>query len=93
MDVANVVWCTGFHPGFDWIRLPVFDRGDPIQRSGVVDGHPGLFFVGLFFLHALSSAMIHGVGRDAERVARAIVLRGAGATGASPRSELSPARS
>jgi len=82
LDVANVVWCTGFHPGFDWIRLPVFERGDPVQRSGIVEGRPGLFFVGLFFLHALSSAMIHGVGRDAERVARAIVQRGASTEGA-----------
>ena len=26
LDVANVVWCTGFHPGFSWIDLPVFGR-------------------------------------------------------------------
>src|SRR5262249_23068126 len=24
LDVANVIWCTGFHPGFSWIDLPVF---------------------------------------------------------------------
>jgi putative flavoprotein involved in K+ transport len=24
LDVANVIWCNGFHPGFDWIHLPVF---------------------------------------------------------------------
>jgi hypothetical protein len=23
MDVANVIWCTGFHSGFSWIDLPV----------------------------------------------------------------------
>jgi len=75
LDVANVVWCTGFHPGFDWIELPVMDGDDPMQRSGVVDAEPGLYFVGLHFLHALSSAMIHGVGRDADRVAAAIAAR------------------
>ena len=21
-DVANVIWCTGYHAGFDWIDLP-----------------------------------------------------------------------
>ncbi len=24
LSAANVVWCTGFHPGFRWIDLPVF---------------------------------------------------------------------
>src|SRR5204863_1980005 len=24
LDPANVIWCTGFHPGFSWIDLPVF---------------------------------------------------------------------
>src|SRR6266542_2603061 len=24
LPVANVIWCTGFHPGFSWIDLPVF---------------------------------------------------------------------
>lgn len=76
LEVANVVWCTGFHPGFSWIDLPIFDeRGDPIHESGVVTKEPGLYFVGLHFLHALSSTMIHGVGRDAERVADEIAER------------------
>jgi putative flavoprotein involved in K+ transport len=76
LDVANVVWCTGFHPGFDWIDLPaVGDDGEPSHRSGIVDEVPGLYFVGLHFLHSLSSAMIHGVGRDAARVADAVAAR------------------
>lgn len=75
LDIANVVWCTGFRPGFDWIELPVLDGDEPVHRSGIVDRQPGLYFVGLHFLHALSSAMIHGVGRDAQRVASAIAAR------------------
>ncbi|HKJ93203.1 MAG TPA: hypothetical protein VJ957_08545, partial [Longimicrobiales bacterium] len=75
LDVANVVWCTGFRPGFDWIDLPVMDGEEPRHRSGAVKSEPGLYFVGLHFLHALSSAMIHGVGRDADRVAGAIATR------------------
>jgi putative flavoprotein involved in K+ transport len=73
LDVANVIWCTGFHPGFSWIDLPIFDeRGEPRHEKGIVPEVPGLYFVGLHFLYALSSTMIHGVGRDAERVVRAI---------------------
>jgi len=76
LPVANVIWCTGFHPGFSWIDLPVFGPdGEPLHERGVVAREPGLFFVGLHFLYAMSSTMIHGVGRDAERVARAIAAR------------------
>jgi putative flavoprotein involved in K+ transport len=76
LDVANVVWCTGFHPGFSWIDLPVFDEhGEPRQVRGVVEGEPGLYFVGLHFLYAMSSTMIHGVGRDARYVAEHIASR------------------
>ena len=76
LDVANVVWCTGFHPGFSWLDLPVFGAdGEPRHRAGVVDDEPGLFFVGLHFLYAFSSGMIHGVGRDAARIAGVIAAR------------------
>lgn len=77
LDVANVVWCTGYDPGFSWIDLPVFDAsGDPQQEAGIVASQPGLFFVGLHFLYAFSSEMLHGVGRDAARVAQVIAERG-----------------
>jgi putative flavoprotein involved in K+ transport len=73
LDVANVVWCTGFHPGFAWLDLPVFGPdGEPQHDRGVVTTEPGLYFVGLHFLYALSSVMIHGVGRDAARIADAV---------------------
>jgi putative flavoprotein involved in K+ transport len=73
---ANVVWCTGYHPGLSWIDLPVFGPGgEPMQERGVVASEPGLYFVGLHFLYALSSTMIHGVERDARRVAETIASR------------------
>jgi putative flavoprotein involved in K+ transport len=76
LKVSNVLWSSGFHPGFDWIDLPVFDeRGAPRHRSGVVESQPGLYFVGLPFLHAMSSSMIHGVGRDAARIAAQVDAR------------------
>jgi putative flavoprotein involved in K+ transport len=75
LDVANVIWCTGFHPGFSWIDLPIFGEQGPQHERGVVPGEPGLYFVGLTFLFAASSSMIHGVGRDAEYVVRDIAAR------------------
>ena len=76
LDVANVIWCTGFDPGFSWIDLPVFGAsGEPQHNAGIVEDEPGLFFVGLHFLYAFSSDMIHGVGRDAARIAGVIAAR------------------
>ena len=76
LDVANVVWCTGFHPGLSWIDLPIFDSaGEALHDRGVVHGQPGMYFVGQHFQYAMSSSMIHGVGRDAERIASAIAGR------------------
>jgi len=76
LDVTNVIWCTGFTPGFSWIRLPGFDPDQrPKMDKGMALEEPGLYFVGLPFTYAFSSAMIHGVGRDAERIARTIETR------------------
>ena len=72
LDVPYVSWSTGFHPGFSWVNVPVFDeQGNPRQKRGVSES-PGLYFVGLTFLYAMSSSMIHGVGRDAQYVAEQI---------------------
>ena len=81
-DVSNVIWSTGFHAGFSWIDLPVFDdTGAPQHLGGVVATEPGLSFVGLQFLYAMSSSMIHGVGRDADRIAGIIARRVASPAG------------
>ena len=69
MDVANVIWCTGFRQDFSWIDLPVFEGGSPVHDSGVAS-EPGLYFVGLDFLHAFTSENVGGVGRDARRIAK-----------------------
>jgi putative flavoprotein involved in K+ transport len=74
-EVANVIWCTGFLPSFAWVDLPVFTDGQPDQDRGIVPSEPGLYFVGLKFLYAVSSAQIHGVGRDARRIAELIAAR------------------
>jgi putative flavoprotein involved in K+ transport len=76
VDATNVIWCTGFHPGFSWIDLPVWNPdGEPRHEAGVVSGQAGLYFVGLHFLYSFSSTMIHGVGRDAERIVKTIAAR------------------
>lgn len=76
LEVTNVIWCTGFRPGFSWIDLPILgDRQQPAHERGVVPGHPGLYFVGLHFLYSMTSETITGVQRDAKRIARHVVSR------------------
>jgi putative flavoprotein involved in K+ transport len=76
LDVANVIWCTGFGNGLSWIDLPIFEPdGEPRHRSGIALDEPGLYFVGLHFLHSFSSTMIHGIARDAKRIADTIEAR------------------
>jgi putative flavoprotein involved in K+ transport len=76
LDVANVIWCTGFGEEFSWIDLPVFgEDGRPLHERGVVVGEPGLYFVGLVFQYAVSSDVLPGVGRDAEYIAKHIASR------------------
>jgi putative flavoprotein involved in K+ transport len=76
LEVANVIWCTGFVPDFAWIDLPVFaEDGGLVHDRGVVGSEPGLYFVGLVFLYALASSLVGGVGRDAELIAKHIASR------------------
>ena len=73
LDVANVVWSTGFRQDFSWIDLPIFDAaGEPMHERGVVSSQPGLYFVGLLFQYAVTSDVLPGVGRDAKRIAKHI---------------------
>jgi putative flavoprotein involved in K+ transport len=66
IDVANVVWCTGFRPNFSWIELPIVDAdGWPVQSRGVVSSVPGLYFLGLLFQYSFTSMLVAGAGRDA----------------------------
>lgn len=70
-EVSSVIWCTGYRDDFGWIDLPAFDEhGEPRHRRGVADSVPGLYFLGLEFLYAVTSATIPGVGRDARYLAR-----------------------
>jgi putative flavoprotein involved in K+ transport len=76
VDVAGVIWTTGFRPDYGWIELPIFDDfGYPVHERGVVKSQSGLYFMGLLFQRTLSSALLVGVGKDAEYVAGQIVAR------------------
>jgi putative flavoprotein involved in K+ transport len=77
LKVANVIWCTGFRPDYSWIDAPISldDDGYPEQTRGAAESSPGLYFLGLPFLHSFSSMLILGAGRDAECVVKHIASK------------------
>jgi putative flavoprotein involved in K+ transport len=74
LEVAAVIWATGYRPALDWIDLPVIaDDGDiETDHHGVAPACPGLYRVGREFLYAFNSHTVGGVGRDAKRIAQRI---------------------
>jgi putative flavoprotein involved in K+ transport len=81
LDVANVIWATGFRPDYGWIEPPVTDSdGWPVEQRGV-SPTPGLYFLGLPFQYGVNSMLIHGASRDARYVVDRIAERVAAAPG------------
>ena len=76
LEVANVVWCTGYRPDYGWIDLPIIgENGLPMEHRGVVDSAPGLYFLGIPFLYSFTSMLVVGAGRDAAYVVRRVAER------------------
>lgn len=77
--ITSVIWSTGFASDYGWVRVPAFDgAGHPAHTRGVTDV-PGLYFLGLPWLHTWGSGRFAGIARDAEHLADAIRYRDAGA--------------
>jgi putative flavoprotein involved in K+ transport len=71
--IGTVIWTSGYRPDYGWVKLPVFDdMGFPMQTDGRTKV-PGLYFMGVHWMRKNSSAILYGVGEDAEIVARQIV--------------------
>ena len=76
LDVANVIWCTGFLPDFDWIDLPGLDASGRLDSErGRVKGQPGLYVLGQQFQYMFNSHTVGGVGKDAAYVVQQLDRR------------------
>jgi putative flavoprotein involved in K+ transport len=72
LEVAAVVWATGYRPDYLWIKLPIFDDDGRLRhRRGVTDVR-GFYFLGLTWQHTRGSALIGWVKEDAEFIAERI---------------------
>jgi putative flavoprotein involved in K+ transport len=71
--ITSVIWTSGFRPDYGWVKFPVFDAmGFPVQVDGQTSV-PGLYFMGVHWMRKNKSAVLYGVGEDADVVARHIV--------------------
>ena len=74
-NVQTIIWATGYDWDFSWIDLPILDAHDyPVQVRGVTE-YPGLYFVGLHWLHKRKSGLFYGLGEDVEYVAEQLAER------------------
>ena len=67
--ISTVIWATGYCPELGWVGLPILDaEGYPVQRRGVT-AVPGLYILGLYWLHTAKSGLFPGIGEDAAYLA------------------------
>jgi putative flavoprotein involved in K+ transport len=72
-SINSIIWSTGYAFDFGWIEIPIIDdRGRPVHQRGATNA-PGLYFLGLPWLHKAKSSFLCGVGEDAAYLADQIV--------------------
>ncbi len=72
--VDAIVWATGYRHDFSWIHIDgaLDANGYPLHDEGKSPIR-GLYFMGLSWQFARDSALLHGVGRDAQRISTTIM--------------------
>jgi len=76
-NITIIIWANGFRYDFNWIDLPIFEKEMrpcgcvPVHHRGIAEV-PGVYFLGLPWLHKIKSSFLWGVGEDAEYLARHI---------------------
>jgi putative flavoprotein involved in K+ transport len=71
--ITSIIWAIGYRPDYRWVKVGVFDgTGHPTHTRGVT-AVPGLYFLGLPWLHTWGSGRFLGIARDAEYIVSCIV--------------------
>ena len=72
--IRSVIWATGYATRWPrWIKADVFDaQGYPVVERGITD-LPGLYFVGLTWMHGWGSGLLYGVEEDVAHVVNHLV--------------------
>ena len=75
LDLASVIWATGYRLDHSWIDLPITDTGGRLRHDRGVTDVPGLYFLGLPWQYTRGSALIGFVKEDAEHIAERVAER------------------
>ncbi len=71
-NIGTIIWSSGYGYDFGWVHLPILDaKGAPLQTRGVT-ACPGVYFLGLHWMHTFRSAIMPFVGRDGAYIAEHI---------------------
>jgi putative flavoprotein involved in K+ transport len=78
LDITNVIWCTGYRPDYDWIKIPdlIGEDGWPREVRGVSTVAEGLYFLGVPFQYGFGSMLVVGAARDADYVVKHMLSKG-----------------
>jgi putative flavoprotein involved in K+ transport len=73
LDVQNIIWATGFIFDYSWLNVSkaLDENGRPKHYRGVTNIE-GLYFLGLPWQSRRGSALLQGVGYDAEYIVKYI---------------------
>ena len=66
--ISTVVWATGSQYRYPWLRVPVADVYGEIKQYRGVTPAPGLYVIGLRFMHRRNSQFIDGARHDAQTI-------------------------
>jgi putative flavoprotein involved in K+ transport len=90
--IATVLWCTGFGPDTNWLRVPVRRPDGTVEHARGVTAFPGLYVAGYPWLSNRGSGLLYGAAADAARIAQHIAMSALGRAPAVPRSVLATGR-
>lgn len=72
-NIRTVIWAIGYRDESDWLDVPdAKDITGSFLHSSGISPVKGLYFVGRPWQHNRASALIFGVGRDAEAIVKRI---------------------
>jgi len=70
--INSIVWASGYRFDFGLVKFQIWDEfGYPVHKRGVT-AYPGLYFLGLHYLHTIKSGLFFGIDEDAAYVTEQI---------------------
>lgn len=73
---STIIYSTGYTLDYGWLNIPqaLDEKQMPIQKEGASQAVDGLYYLGLGWLRSRNSALVGGVGKDAEFIVSKITI-------------------